>query len=199
MNKQDILTKLVTLGIPSPLIQAISLVDREQFVPHNVRLYAYEDTALPIEHGMTLPPVSIVAKMLTLTELADNQKILEIGSGSGYVLALIAKAYPGTECFGLEINARVAFSTVKRLENYKNIHLFAKSGFNGFSEQAPFDRIIVSAAAENTETLLLLRPQLIEGGIIIAPVGDKLIHIRRTEHSHRITEHPGTTFVPLVK
>lgn len=199
MNKQELLAKLVTLGIPSPLVKAISLVDRELFVPQTVRFYVYEDTALPIEHGLTLPPVSIVAQMLTLLEVKEHQKIVEIGAGSGYVLALLATAYPSTLLFGLEINPRVAFSTVKRLEMYKNIHLFAKSGEKGFPEQAPFDRILLSAVAENVETLLRFLPQLTEGGIILGPVGDKLVQINRTEHSYRITEHQGTQFVPLVK
>ncbi len=199
MNKQELLTKLVTEGIPALLIQAIAQVDREQFVPEKLKFYVYEDTALPIAHGLTLPPLSVVAHMLTALDLQEGQKVLEIGAGSGYVLALIAKAYPLTECYGLEINPKVAIETAKRLEPYKNIHIFAKSGFQGFAEQAPFDRIIVSAAADSIDILLDLLPQVIDGGIILGPIGDKLIHIKRTGLTYIKTEYPGTTFVPLLK
>jgi protein-L-isoaspartate(D-aspartate) O-methyltransferase len=137
--------------------------------------------------------------MLTLLELTEHQKVLEIGAGAGYGAALLASAYPTSQYYGLEINLAVAIESAKRLESYKNIHLFPRSGFKGFPEQAPFDRILVSAAAESIEVLLNLLPQVKDNGIILGPIGEKLIHIRKTSHSPTITEHPGAPFVPLLK
>lgn len=198
MNREELLVHLQTKEYDHKIIDAFRTVNRELFVPEHLKMYAYEDTPLPIQHGLIIPAPSTIALMIQLLKPAPGQTLLEIGSGSGYVLALLAALNASGQIYGLEINAHVAIEAKKRILA-SNVHILAKSGRNGLPEHAPYDRILLSASAESLEVLLNLLPQLKEGGIIVGPVGDKLYQITRLGHSSDSKEFPGFAFPTLLK
>lgn len=198
MNREELIAYLQTKEYESKIVDAFRTVNRELFVPEHLKMYAYEDTSLPIHHGLIIPAPSTVAFMLQLLNPLPGQTFLEIGSGSGYVLALLASLNASGQLYGLEINAHVAIEAKKRVDA-PNVHIIAKSGLTGLPEHAPFDRILVSASAESLEILLNLLPQIKEGGVLVGPVGDTLYQITRLGHSSDIKEFPGFTFPTLLK
>src|SRR3989344_4200873 len=108
MNKTELIEFLKKKGFSEKIVSAFQTVKREDFIPEHSNLYAYEDIAVPLEPGTTISQPSTIAFMLTLLNPQDNQKILEIGSGTGYVLALLSNICPASEIYGLEINKKFA-------------------------------------------------------------------------------------------
>lgn len=184
-------------GTPENILAAFAKVKREDFVPEHLIGYAYEDMALPVEEGSTLSQPSTIAFMLSLLDVKDGQKILEIGSGSGYVLALLAELNPSGKIYGVEIIKSIAVSSKKRLESSRNIEILNRSGSEGLKEFAPFDRILISAACPQPPMHLV--EQLASPGIIAAAVKQSIIQIKK-DAAGRVTqlEYPGFAFVPLV-
>ena len=129
--------------------------------------------------------------------LEDNQKILEIGSGSGYVLALINELSPDSQIYGVERLGALALKSQKVLKNKENIHIFKKDGYDGLKKYAPYNRILISAAADELPKHLI--SQLVNGGIMVLPVQNSIFHIKRTSHGFIKREFPGFVFVPLIK
>ena len=170
MNKTQLLSSLKQQGFSKEILNAFSKVPRENFVPEKIKAHAYEDTALLIGKAQTISQPYTIAMMFSLLELKKGQKVLEIGSGCGYVLALLSEIVSkNEEVFGIEIIKELAETSKKNLKNYKNIKIYNKNGADGLREHAPFDRILISAACKEISNKVL--NQLKDKGIIVAPVG----------------------------
>ena len=151
------------------VLDAMRTVPRERFVPPELRRQAYEDGPLPIGAGQTISQPYIVAYMTEALKVAPSHKVLEVGTGSGYQAAVLSELV--REVYTVEIVpelARQAEATLQSL-NRTNVHVRTGDGFAGWPEQAPFDRIIVTAAPETIPRPLI--DQLATGGLLVAPVG----------------------------
>lgn len=151
------------------VLAAMRKVPRHEFVPAELVDSAYEDGALPLKMGQTISQPYIVAYMTQALELTGTERVLEIGTGSGYQAAVLAEIVP--EVYTIEIIPELqqhAAAVLARL-GYKNVHFRVGDGYMGWPEQAPFDRIIVTAAPEEIPQPLI--DQLKEGGRLVIPVG----------------------------
>jgi protein-L-isoaspartate(D-aspartate) O-methyltransferase len=170
MNKTELLQSLKSKGFSEHITDAFSKVPREEFIPSKLESSAYDDIPLPIGFNQTISQPSTIAIMLELLDLKEEkQKILEIGSGCGYVLALISKISPLSEIYGVERLKELAQTSKINLANYSNIKVYNKDGSKGLKEHAPYDRIIISAECEK-DTIESLSNQLKIDGKIVAPV-----------------------------
>ncbi|HHS98349.1 MAG TPA: protein-L-isoaspartate(D-aspartate) O-methyltransferase [Chloroflexi bacterium] len=151
------------------VLEAMRTVPRHLFVPEEEREYAYGDYPLPIGFGQTISQPYIVALMTELLELKPGDKVLEVGTGSGYQAAVLA-SIPDVEVYSIEIIPELAQSAKERLERlgYK-VHCKQGDGYYGWPEHAPYDAIIVTAAPDHVPPPLL--DQLAEGGRMVIPVG----------------------------
>jgi len=197
VNKEELLELLKKKGFLDSIIEAFRETKREDFVPEHLIGYAYEDLALPIMEGSTLVQPSTIAFMLNLLEAKNNQNILEIGSGSGYTLALLAIINPHGKIYGMEILKELAVSSKNYLNEKTNVEIILRDGSQGLKEFAPYDRIIVSAACSEVPRHLL--PQLKEGGILVAAVNQSIFQIKKESGETTEKEFPGFAFVPLRK
>jgi protein-L-isoaspartate(D-aspartate) O-methyltransferase len=180
----------------------IERVPREAFLPAAFRDQAYEDRALPIGEGQTISQPLVVARMTQALELNDRQKVLEIGTGSGYQAAVLSRlcrrVYSIERHRPLLRDAEARFAAL----NLHNITTRHGDGMRGWPEQAPFDRIIVTAAAFG-EVPRDLTAQLAVGGIMVVPLGSdrreqSVFRIRRTEDRLEQEELWPVRFVPLL-
>ena len=184
------------------VLKAIESLNREQFLKGVFAQRAYEDTPLPIECGQTISKPSVVGIMTQALKITTRDKILEIGTGSGYQTAILSKlarrVYSVERFKPLYDEARQIFKQL----NLNNITPIWGDGSQGIVEQQPFDRIIVTAAAEDPPPILL--NQLKVGGIMIIPVGQsdeiqKLIKVERTETNFKYEDLCDVRFVPLLE
>jgi protein-L-isoaspartate(D-aspartate) O-methyltransferase len=182
------------------VLAAMGRVPREQFIREEYWEQAYEDHPLPIEAGQTVSQPYIVAFMLEALSLEGSEKLLEIGTGSGYQTALLAEL--ARQVFSverIESLARTAKLVLSRL-GYKNISLTVGDGSLGLAEQAPFDAIVVSAAGPTIPQPLL--EQLREDGRMVIPVGpadaQELKLVRKQHGDAVVTNLEGCRFVPLI-
>jgi protein-L-isoaspartate(D-aspartate) O-methyltransferase len=182
------------------VLAAMARVPRHEFAPQPYRDQAYEDHPLPIGEGQTISQPYIVALMLEALALTPSDRVLEVGTGSGYVTALLAEMV--VRVFSVERHAALADAARDLLARlgYKNVSVIAGDGSQGFAEAAPFDAIIVSAAAPEVPPALV--SQLAEGGRMILPVGaadsQQLQLIRMVNGQTRIGLRELCRFVPLV-
>lgn len=194
-------SQLRTRGISDPrVLDAMLRVPRDQFVPAAYRAQAYEDHPLPIGDSQTISQPYIVAVMLESLQLQPSDRVLEVGTGSGYATALLAEL--AAEVFSIERhpalaeNAREVFTRL----GYKNVQVFTGDGSLGLPASAPFDAILVSAAAAGLPPALIA--QLSESGRMIIPVGtgdsQQLQFVRMVNGSPVITARELVRFVPLV-
>lgn len=183
------------------VLSAIERVPRHRFVPVEHQEYAYEDRPLPIGHGQTISQPYIVALMTQLLDLKPESRVMEIGTGCGYQTAILAELV--NEVFTVEVIPELserAAQTLAKL-NYGNVHLQVGDGWEGWSERAPFDGIIVTAAAPVWPPPLV--EQLAEGGNLVIPVGpsgwDQVLWLA-TKREGVITKQQvaPVRFVPLV-
>ena len=128
----------------------------------------------------------------------DKQKILEIGSGSGYVLALLSVLNANGKIWGIERIKELAESSKEKLKEYKNIEVINRDGSKGFEEQSPFDRILVSASSDNEIPERLIE-QLKINGILVIPIKNSIIKLQKKETQNKIEEYEGFSFVPLIR
>lgn len=151
------------------VLDAMARVPRHEFTPEPYREQAYEDHPLPIGEGQTISQPYIVAVMLDALVVKASEKVLEIGTGSGYVTALLAEL--GARVVSIERHASLADAARQLLSGmgYRNVKVITGDGSSGFPEDAPYDKIIVSAAAPQLPQALI--DQLAEGGRMIVPVG----------------------------
>lgn len=184
----------------SSVLQAMGAVRREEFVPGEFRARAYEDAPLPIGEGQTISQPYIVAAMTTALHLTGGDRVLEIGTGSGYQSAILARL--AEVVFSVESRSELASAAAARLERlgYANVHVHCGDGTLGLPELAPFDAILVAAAAPAVPEPL--RFQLADGGRLILPVGDtdnqELRYIERLGNAYHTRTLEACRFVPLV-
>jgi len=152
------------------VLQAMRAVPRHLFVPENERNYAYGDYPLPIGYGQTISQPYIVALMTELLELKEGDKVLEIGTGSGYQAAVLAHI-PGVEVYTIEIIPKLAESAHGKLKGlgYPQVNCKQGDGYYGWPAHSPFDAIIVTAAPDHVPQPLA--DQLADGGRMVVPIG----------------------------
>lgn len=156
-------------GLDRAVLQALGNVPRHRFVPDSLRDAAYLNRALPIGHDQTISQPFIVALMTDLAAVNAGDRVLEIGTGSGYQAAVLAEL--GAEIYSIEIVPELGRQAAEILEKlgYDNLHLRIGDGYKGWPEAAPFSAIIVTAAPENIPQALI--DQLAVGGKMVVPVG----------------------------
>jgi protein-L-isoaspartate(D-aspartate) O-methyltransferase len=182
------------------VLGAFSKVPRELFVPPELQALAYEDKPLLIGHGQTISQPYIVALMIQALELKGFEKVLEIGTGSGYQAALLAELVKSL--YSVERIPELAEAAQRLLSQlgYRNINIGVAGDELGWRENAPYDRIIVAAAAPSVPNSLL--EQLATGGIMIIPVGSRweqeLVKLHKGQHGNQIENLGGCRFVPLI-
>lgn len=183
------------------VLAAIASIPRERFVEPSLRDRAYANVALPIACEQTISQPLVVARMLEVLELVSTDRVLDVGTGSGYHAALLALL--AGEVYTIERHrdlARAAERTIREL-GLDNVHFIVGDGWQGLPEQAPFDAINV-AAATGAEPPPALVEQLASGARLVAPVGRASQHltlIRRTESGITQAALEGVRFVPLVR
>jgi protein-L-isoaspartate(D-aspartate) O-methyltransferase len=182
------------------VLHAIDKVPRHLFVPTGVRHRAYEDSALPIGNGQTISQPSIHARYLELLKLKGNERVLEIGTGSGYQTALLAEL--ASQVFSIERIAPLldgAREVIKKL-SIRNVSFLLGDGTLGWRQYAPYDAILVGAGAPAVPSTY--HEQLAEGGRILIPLGDReeqtLFMFTRRGEKLEETEIAPVRFVPLV-
>ncbi|OGF66023.1 MAG: protein-L-isoaspartate O-methyltransferase [Candidatus Fischerbacteria bacterium RBG_13_37_8] len=164
-------TQIISRGVKDDrVLEAMRKVPRHLFVPSSDMQHAYIDSPLPIGEGQTISQPYIVALMTELLELKGTEKVLEIGTGSGYQAAVLAEL--GNEVYSIEIIDKLGKHAEQILTDlgYKNIKIKIGDGYKGWKEYAPFDAIIVTAAPEKIPPPLL--EQLKEGGRLVIPLGE---------------------------
>jgi len=182
------------------VLEAIRKVKRHLFVPSGYRLLAYADSPLPIGMGQTISQPYIVALMTELLNLKGDEKVLEIGTGSGYQAAILAELTK--EVYTIEILEPLARQAEKLLAElgYRNIYVKTGDGFLGWPEQSPFDAIIVTCAPEEIPAPLI--EQLAEGGRLFIPVGahwQNLKLVQKREGDLITKDIIPVRFVPMLK
>jgi protein-L-isoaspartate(D-aspartate) O-methyltransferase len=188
-------------GIKSEkVLGAMDSVPRHMFVPGNLRAHAYDDRPLPIGEGQTISQPYIVALMSELLELKSTDRVLEVGTGSGYQAAVLARLAASVS--SVELLPSLSERAKKVLDelNFKNIELKIGDGFYGWEERGPFDAILVTAAAPRIPEPLWR--QLREGGRLVMPMGDpgndqRLIRARKSGGQAKIEDLSAVLFVPL--
>jgi protein-L-isoaspartate(D-aspartate) O-methyltransferase len=194
-------TQLAARGIRDErVLSAMARVPRHEFVSERYREQAYGDHPIPIAEGQTVSQPYIVALMLEVLNLEPNAKVLEVGTGSGYMTALLAEL--ASHVYSIERHARLAHeagTTLARL-GYSNVTILTGDGSQGLTEFAPYDGIVVSAAASQIPGALI--QQLSEGGRMVIPVGPPDAQELQLVVSHegRTIVHrlDGCRFVPLI-
>jgi len=199
--------QLIGRGIKDPLVlRAMSEVQREKFVPAKYSESAYADTPLPIEEKQTISQPYVVAWMTEMLQLSANDRVLDIGTGSGYGAAVISRI--AAEVYTVERHENLTRFAQERFEKlgYQNIHVRLGDGTLGWPEKAPYDAIVFAAAAPKVPEPLLA--QLAIGGRLVGPVGSnpevqQLIRVRHVgEDDYRLEHFRGNAeavrFVPLV-
>lgn len=202
-RRKQLVAEQVARGIRDVLVlAAIGEVARELFVPKRLRGHAYDDSPLPIGSGQTISQPYIVALMIEALALRGGEKVLEIGSGSGYAAAVLARI--AREVFTVERIGKLAKTAAARLTaaGFVNVHVRSADGTLGWEEEAPFDAILVSAGAPDVPKSL--KRQLAVGGRMVIPVGSnqraqELVRVTRTaEVRFKQEAIADVRFVPLI-
>jgi protein-L-isoaspartate(D-aspartate) O-methyltransferase len=183
------------------LLEVMRRVPRHAFVPPGSRATAYGDFPVPIGHGQTISQPYMVAFMTQALCIRGPEKVLEIGTGSGYQTVILAAL--AASVFTVERIPELAVMAQKALDSLgvANVSFRIADGGPGWPERAPFDRILITAAAPTVP--LILRAQLADNGIMVLPVGDwrksqMMVTVRRTGESFTSQESIGCRFVPLI-
>lgn len=195
MDKRQLLEKLKAQEFSERIIQAFSKVDRSRFVLTTHFEQAYDDRALPIECSQTISQPSTIAFMLELLDVRLSESILEVGSGSGYVLALLAEINPQAEIFGTERFEELVQKSREKLSGFGNVEVIHSPKQLGLPDKAPFERILVSASAIELPKALV--DQLNEGGVMVCPVNNSIIKAVKTLNGISTEEYFGFNFVKL--
>jgi protein-L-isoaspartate(D-aspartate) O-methyltransferase len=189
-------------GVGDPrLLAAMRQVPRENFVPEELRDFAYEDRPLPVEGGQTISQPYIVARMIEAAAIRASDRVLEIGVGSGYAAAVMSRL--AAHVFAIDRLGELAALARGRMERlgYDNLSIRTGDGTEGWPEQAPFDAILVAAGGPSVPPPL--REQLTIGGRLVIPVGEareqQLMRITRTgEEAFETQKLEAVCFVPLI-
>lgn len=167
-------------------------VDRARFVPDELRARAYDDAALPIGHDQTISQPTMVELLLEELDLAGGERVLDVGTGSGYQAAILAEL--GAEVYTIERIPALAEQARARLP--RSVHVKVGDGTKGWPEHAPFDAIVVAAAADEPPPALL--EQLVPGGRLVIPIGPPRHQVLHVYRDGTVTKTVGCRFVPLV-
>ena len=200
-SKALLMLKLRQNGVSNPeILNSIETIDRSSFISKSFLNRSLEDIPLPIECGQTISQPSLVAFMIQQLEIPYRSKVLEIGTGSGYQTAILSRL--SSRVYSIERYKKLVDIAKNRLANLNisNVIILLKDGFFGYSPQAPFDRIILTAAVEEIPNLLI--NQLKVGGIMIIPVGlsnqkQSLLKVVKTEKGLDIQELMSVRFVQM--
>ena len=200
-SKAHLMLRLRKLGVSNPkILNCIEATDRSLFISKVFASRSLEDIALPIECGQTISQPSLVALMTQQLEIPQRSKVLEIGTGSGYQTAILARL--ASRVYSIERYKELVDLAKTRLENLNisNVIILLQDGFFGYAPQAPFDRIIITAAVEEIPHLVV--SQLKVGGVMIAPVGlpnqkQTLLKVIKTEKGLDIKELMSVRFVQM--
>jgi protein-L-isoaspartate(D-aspartate) O-methyltransferase len=201
MSREDLLHTLGEAIADRRVLEAVADVPRDAFVPDELRDRAWDDAALPIGDGQTISQPRVVARMCELLELAGDERVLDVGTGSGYHAAVLARlsAHVWTieRRAELAARARMALGAV----GASNVTALVGDGSQGLSAEAPFDAINV-AAATGRQAFATLAAQLAPRGRLVAPLrdgGERIVRLRRVPTGFERTEHEAVRFVPLVE
>jgi protein-L-isoaspartate(D-aspartate) O-methyltransferase len=201
-REEMVRTQLAERGIRDlRVLDAMRKVPRHEFVSERLRQNSYLDHPLPIGEGQTISQPYIVAAMLERLALQSTDRVLEVGTGSGYVTALLALL--SVEVYSVERHGQLAIAAeaTLRQSNYSNVNIKVGDGTQGWPEHAPFDAILVSAATSQMPPVLFV--QLREGGRMIVPVGpsssQELHLIRKVGGQPEVRILEACRFVPLVE
>lgn len=193
-------TQIESRDITDPaVLAAMRKVPRWKFVPENIKDRAFEDNPLPISHGQTISQPYIVAYMTQALLLAPDDRVLEIGTGSGYQAAILAEI--AAEVYSIEIIQELGESAAEKLEElgYDNVEVMVGDGYKGWPERAPFDAIIVTCAPDHVPEPLL--DQLADDGRLVIPLGGTypqvLKRITRKGETYETEELTMVLFVPM--
>jgi protein-L-isoaspartate(D-aspartate) O-methyltransferase len=193
-------SQIIARGVKDPaVLDAMRNTPRHLFVPDNVKDAAYNDSPLPIGYNQTISQPYIVALMTELLELKGNEKVLEIGTGSGYQAAVLSPLVD--TCYSIEVVKELAEQASNRLAglNYGNVVVRWGDGYAGWKAHAPYDAIIITAAPEEIPDKLV--DQLVVGGRMVVPVGrgfQDLILITKTARGVRKQSIIPVRFVPMI-
>lgn len=203
-EREKLIQRLISAGCLSKkeVIDAMRKVERHLFVPDNQQSKAYVDMPLHIGCGQTISAPHMVAMMSEYLDVQSKQKILEIGAGSGYQAAVLAELVKDGVIYTIERIPELAERAKKVLSDlgYSNVRVLVGEGTKGYAEAAPYDRILVTAAAPHIPKALL--EQLKDGGKLLIPVGGRmlqeLILIEKSGKKLIETHLGGCMFVPLI-
>lgn len=182
------------------VLAAMGKVPREEFISNENGDNAYGDYPLPIGAGQTISQPYIVASMVEALELRPQDRVLEVGTGTGYQAAILGEL--SAEVWTIERHAELADKAREILQRlgYSNVHVVTGDGSLGLAEQAPFDKILVAAAAPRVPETLVA--QLADGGRLVVPVGSRaeqqVLVVRKMGEQTVVTPREGCRFVPLV-
>ncbi len=200
MDRDALLRSLATRVRDERVLEAMASVPRELFVMPTMAAAAYEDAPLRIGHGQTISQPAIVARMVELLELRATDRVLDVGTGSGYHAAVLSRLCD--HVWGVELEQQLALRASRALAQagIDNVTVVAGDGSLGLPEQAPFDAINVAATAHG-EVPHALEQQLALGGRLIAPVADdgaeQLVLVRRHDAGFERSRLESVRFVPL--
>ncbi|MBU0508456.1 protein-L-isoaspartate(D-aspartate) O-methyltransferase [bacterium] len=200
-REEMVLTQLERRGIRDPrVLEAMRKVKRHHFVEPAFRDRSYDDTPLPIEEGQTISQPYVVARMTSLLRIQPTEKVLEVGTGSGYQAAVLAEL--AHKVYSIERHMVLMQKARKNLEEqgYRNVVLKHGDGTIGWAEFAPFDKIIITAASPGFPKTLF--GQIKDGGLMVFPMGEKrtqnLILVERKGDEAETTDAGAVSFVPLI-
>lgn len=202
LRKNMVSNQIIARGITNQkVIEVLNFIPREKFVPQDQIDYAYDDCPVAIGMGQTISQPYIVALMTQALALTGNERVLEIGTGSGYQTAILAKlakeVYTIERIEELYLRSKMLFTTM----GFKNIYSKLDDGTLGWGAFAPFDRIIITAAASRVS--LPLSDQLVNKGMIVAPVGDQhsqilTVFLKEDSNNWQDISICKCVFVPLI-
>lgn len=196
--KAELIKEYEKLKIDKRVIKAFKETARENFVLPQYKKQAYLDVALPIIAGQTISQPSTVVLMLDALDVEKEMKVLEIGAGSGYNAALLGKL--AKKVYSIERIKELAEMAKKNLKEAKNVEVICADGKKGYQKEAPYDRIIITAAAKTIPKSLL--EQLKDKGILLMPVGpehgQELIRATKKGKKYHYEKLGSYVFVPLV-
>jgi protein-L-isoaspartate(D-aspartate) O-methyltransferase len=205
-DKKKLIEELRNINhISNDILEAFKKIPREKFVPKELQAESYENRPLPIGHQQTISQPYIVAKMTEILVQNKNQKknkILEIGTGSGYQAAILSQFFNTVYTIERILSLKQSADSCFKQLNLNNIKTFYGDGYQGLPDYAPFDAIIITAAAEKIPPNLLA--QLIEGGSLLLPIGEPgfsqiLQLITKKGKTYKTKNFDWVTFVPLLK
>lgn len=200
MNNKDLIQSLIEGGWlkSERVISSFQKVKREDFVPENLSGLAYLNKPLSIGWGQTISQPLVVAIMLEMLDVEEGDKIMDIGSGSGWATALMGVLSGSGRVFGVEVVPELVEFGKKNISKYNNVEIRRGNGREGLEEEAPFDKILVSAETDKIERSW--KDQLRVGGRMVVPLGSSLTLVEKVgDNEFNKKKKEGFMFVPLIK